>query len=52
MERIEHDLDVGLADLPDEGDPLFGGVQDVVLEPVEHFEAEVNAEIACEIGEA
>ena len=51
MERIEHDLDVRLADLPDEGDPLFGGVEDMILEPVEHLQAEVNAEIACKIGE-
>ena len=51
MERIEHNLDVRLADLPDERDPLFGGVEDMVLEPVEHFQAEVNAEITRKIGE-
>ena len=52
MKRIEHNLDVRLADLPDKGNSLFGGVQDVVLEPVEHFQAQVNAEIGCKIGEA
>ena len=52
MKRIEHDLDVGLADLPHERDPLFGGVEDVILEPVEHLQAKVNAEIACKVGEA
>ena len=51
MKRIEHDLDVGLADLPDEGDSLFGGVEDMVLEPVEHFEAQINAEVGRKIGE-
>jgi hypothetical protein len=52
MERIEHNLDVPLADLPDERNALFGGVEDMVLEAVEHFEAQINAEIACKIGEA
>ena len=36
MERIEHNLDVGLADLPDECHSLFRGVEDVcrfTLEP-------------------
>ena len=50
MERIEHDLDVWLVDLPNEGDPLFGGVEDMVLEPVEHLQTEINAEIARKIG--
>src|SRR4029077_3066391 len=52
MERIEHDLDVGLADLSDEGDSLFGGVEDMVLEPVEHLQTEINAEVGRKIGEA
>jgi hypothetical protein len=47
MERIEHDLDVGLADLLDEGDPFFRGVEDMVLEPVEDLQTEINAEIAA-----
>ena len=52
MERIEHDLDVGLADLSNEGDPLVRGVQNVVLKSVEHFQTEVDAEIGREIREA
>src|ERR1700722_1116536 len=52
MERIEHNLDVRLADLPHEHDPLFGGVEDMVLKPVEHLQTEINAEIACKVGEA
>jgi hypothetical protein len=48
MERIEHNLDVGLADLLDECHSLFRGVQDVVLEPVspgEHYDATQRARL-------
>ena len=45
MEGVEHHLDVGLADLANEGHPLVGGVQDVVLKSVEHFQTEINIEI-------
>ena len=52
MERVEHHLDVGLADLANEGDPFLGGVQHMVLKSVEHFQTEVDAEIGGEIREA
>ena len=52
MERVEMHFDVGLADLANEGDALLRGVQNMVLESVEHFQTEVDAEIGREIREA
>ena len=51
MKRVEHDLDVGLAHFANEGNALFGGVQHVVFEAIEHFETEVHAAIIGEIRE-
>ena len=52
MERIEHNLNVRLADLPDERHSLFGGVEDMILEPVEHLQAQIHAKVGCKISEA
>lgn len=49
---IEHDLDVWLTDIGDEGDAFGSRVEGMVLEAVQHLDAEIDAKIVGEVGNA